>query len=54
MLESCDIHPGLGCPLVTQIIEIPRQMGHLTQLYESSDVPHESMNLPTVNTRRLL
>ena len=46
MLVYFYIHPDLGCPLVPKSLEIPRQMGYLTQSFEATVVPHESTNLP--------
>ena len=46
MLESCWIHPKLGCLLDLKSIEIPRQMVYLNQSLEATVVPQESMNLP--------
>ena len=46
MLESFEIHPNLGYPLVPKILEVPRQMEYRTKSYEASDVPHDRINLP--------
>ena len=54
MLEFCNIHPNMGCPLAPKSLEIPRQMGYLNQSYEVSDVPHDSINVIIGNVRSLL
>ena len=53
MLESCEIHPDLGCPLVTKLLEIPRRMDYLTQSYEISAGLNDSMNAQIGNLPRL-
>ena len=54
MLEYCDIHPDLWCPLIPKNLDIPRQIGYLNQSYKVSDVTDDSMNLPIRNVRRLI
>ena len=54
MWGYCKIHPDLVCPLFPKIPGIPHQMEYLTQLYESTVVFHERMNLPIDNLCRLL
>ena len=54
MLDYCEIHPDMGCPLIPKSLKIPRQTGYLTQYYEASDVHCKSINVSIENVYRLL